>query len=210
VPSPKSRLKTLEKFKKEGLATGMFLLPVLPFVTDTPQQIESSVQAAHEIGVDFIIFGGLTLKEGRQQSYFLNRVQEKYPDLAEEYVDLYPGHQWGQANRRYYDSIYTTFNNVAKAYQMPQRIPPALFQDLLDMNDLVVVLLEHIDYFLKSKGRSSPYGYAAFSVSRLEEPVASHRGKLQRLRGIGPHVERVIHEILETGQSSLYKQLSGL
>jgi DNA repair photolyase len=209
VPAPSLRLKTLVRFKREGLATGMFLLPVLPFVTDTAERIEASVHAAKEAGVDFVIFGGLTLKEGRQQSFFLERLREKYPHLTEPYVNLYPGHEWGQADGRYYDSIYATFHEVAKDLKMPKRIPPAFFRGVLDQNDLVVVLLEHIDYFLKSERRSSPFGYAALSISRLREPVASHKGKLQRLRGIGPYVEKVIHEILETGHASLYDRLSG-
>gem|GEM_PF-5798725 len=37
-----------------------------------------------------------------------------------------------------------------------KRIPLALFQHVLSDNDLVVVILEHIDYFLKSEGKTSP------------------------------------------------------
>lgn len=99
---------------------------------------------------------------------------------------------------------------MAKTYKVPRRIPPALFQDLLDENDLVVVLLEHIDYFLKSEGCVSPFGNAAYSIANLNASVTSQKGQLQRLHGIGPYVERVIHEILETGHASLYAQLSGL
>lgn len=209
VPSPNQRLKTLARFKRAGLAAGMFLLPVLPFVTDKAEQIEAAVRAAKETGLDFVIFGGLTLKEGRQQDFFLDRVRQKFPGLADKYVELYPGHRWGLPQGRYCDSIHAAFNRIAHAYKIPTRIPPAFFQDMLDVNDLVVVFLEHIDYFLKSEGRSSPYGYAAISVSRLQDPLGSQKGGLQRLRGVGPHVERVIHEILETGHSSLYDRLSG-
>ncbi|OYD15071.1 hypothetical protein CH333_06600, partial [candidate division WOR-3 bacterium JGI_Cruoil_03_44_89] len=67
VPSPTERLKTLAFFKKEGIACGMFLLPVIPFVTDTPELMEEAVRKAVEVGLDFIIFGGMTLKEGRQK-----------------------------------------------------------------------------------------------------------------------------------------------
>lgn len=36
---------------------------------------------------------------------------------------------------------------------MPVRIPPALYSDILSENDLVVVILEHIDYLLKQEGK---------------------------------------------------------
>ncbi len=208
VPSPNRRLKTLETFKRKGLFTGMFLLPVLPYLTDTAEQIESSVRAGKEAGVDFVIFGGLTLKAGRQQSHFLGRLKAKRPELLGEYLNISPGHEWGQADKTYCDSIYRTFNRVAQAYKMPRRVPPALFQDLLDENDRIVVMLEHIDYFLRSEGRVSPFGNAAYSIASLNSSVTSQRGQLQRLRGIGPHVERVIHEILDAGRSSLYSRLA--
>jgi len=50
---------------------------------------------------------------------------------------------------------------------MPTRIPPALYSDIFSKNDLVVVILEHIDYLLKLEGKKSPYGFAAYSISQL-------------------------------------------
>ncbi len=66
VPPPAERLKTLALFKEQGFACGMFLMPVIPFVTDTKGLIEQAVKRGAEIGVDFIIFSGMTLKQGRQ------------------------------------------------------------------------------------------------------------------------------------------------
>jgi hypothetical protein len=43
-------------------------------------------------------------------------------------------------------------------------IPPHLYKDILDINDLVIVTLEHIDYLLKFRGIKSPYGYSAYSI----------------------------------------------
>ncbi|MHC1604482.1 MAG: hypothetical protein ACXQTP_00720 [Candidatus Methanofastidiosia archaeon] len=65
----------------------------------------------------------------------------------------------------YYSSLNFLFNKIAKKYDMPKRIPPALYKDILNENDLVVVILEHIDYLLKLEGKKSPYGYAAYSTS---------------------------------------------
>ena len=59
VPSPSERLDTIQFFKKEGIACGMFLLPVIPFVSDTPEMIEDSIKNAKHAGVDFILFGGI-------------------------------------------------------------------------------------------------------------------------------------------------------
>jgi len=207
VPSPSERLRTLAFFKKEGIACGMFLLPVIPFLTDTSELMEETVKQARNVGVDFTIFGGMTLKEGRQSDYFLDVLKKKYPELIPEYRNIYGGNRWGQATGEYYNSINSKFNAIAKKYEMPKRIPPALYTDILWENDLVIVILEHIDYLLKLEGKPSPFGYAAYSISKLKEPLSTMKRELRKLRGVGKTTENVIIEILETGRSSYYEKL---
>jgi len=207
VPSPSERLKTLALFKSKGIACGMFLLPVIPFITDKPELMEESVRKATEVGLDFVIFGGMTLKDGRQKDYFFNVLKEHYPDLITGYQKIYTGDKWGSASGEYYDSINLTFNRIAKKYKMSKRIPHALFKDILSENDLVIVTLEHIDYLLKLEGKRSPYGYAAYSISKLKEPLSTMKGELRKLKGVGRTTEGIILEILETGNSSYYEKL---
>ncbi len=207
VPSPSERLKTLTFFKNEGIACGMFLLPVIPFITDTPELMEETIRKASEVGLDFIIFGGMTLKEGRQKDYFFKTLRNKYPKLMGEYENIYQKNKWGEAAGEYYNSINLTFDIIVKKYKIPPRIPLALYKDVLEENDLVVVILEHIDYLLKLKGRTSPYGYAAYSISQLKEPLSSMKRELKRVNGVGKVTESIILEILKTRSSSYYKKL---
>ncbi|MFH1319699.1 MAG: helix-hairpin-helix domain-containing protein [Bacteroidota bacterium] len=81
-----------------------------------------------------------------------------------------------------------------------------LLKEILSENDLVVVILEHIDYLLKMDGKDSPYGYAAYSISQLKTPLSSMKGELQKLKGVGRITESIILEILETGDSSYYRK----
>lgn len=208
VPTPSERLATLAYFKKEGITSGMFLLPVIPFITDMPEKIEETVKKAKQLGLDFIVFGGMTLKPGKQKTHFLNILKKHYPDLIFQYEDLYTWDKWGNAKHEYYNSLNMVFNTVAKKYKMPRRIPVSLFQKLLTENDLVVIILEHLDYFLKSEGKTSPYGYAAYTISRLKRPLKNMTTSLTKLKGIGPTTERIILEILRTGRSSYYQKLA--
>ena len=207
VPPPSRRLETLALFKKEGIPCGMFLLPVIPFITDAPGMMEETVRNAHPVGVDFIIFGGMTLKEGRQKQFFLNVLRERYPRLVEEYEDVYKRDKWGQATGDYYERINLTFSRIARKYGIPTRIPPRLYRNILCENDLVIVMLEHIDYLLRLEGRRSHYGYAAYAISKLDEPLSTIRDRLRSIKGVGEKTEDVILEILETGGSSLYEKL---
>jgi hypothetical protein len=200
-------LNTISFFKNEGIACGMFLLPVIPFLTDTPELLEQTVSRAKEAGVDFVIFGGMTLKEGRQQDYFFDALKRTHPELIVEYRNIYRGSEWGEATREYYSLISQRFNSIAQKYKMPRRMPPVLYRDILEQNDLVVVILEHIDYLLKLEGKSSSFGYAAYSISQLKEPLSTMKGELQKIKGVSKAIEPAILEILETGSSAYYEKL---
>jgi hypothetical protein len=207
VPPPSERLQTIEFCKQKGLACGMFLLPVIPFITDKPEFIKEAVRKASEVAVDFIIFGGMTLKEGRQKDYFYQRLEEIYPDLLPEYHLIYKNDKWGNAISEYYDTIQQAFGIIADKYHVPKRIPPRLFRDLVSENNLVIIILEHLDYLLKLKGKPSPYGYAANSISKLHEPLSTMKNQLQEIKGVGEVTERIILEILETSSSAYYETL---
>ncbi|MCD4832173.1 MAG: radical SAM protein [Bacteroidales bacterium] len=207
VPPATERLETISFFKKEGFPVGVFMMPVIPFITDLPDQMENSIRKFKEAGVDFIIFGGMTLKEGRQQDYFYKVLKENYPDLLHQYEMIYKGDKWGGASHQYYESINKLFLELACKYQISKRIPAKLYNQVIDQNDVVAVILDQMDYILKQKGQKSPYGYAAYSVSQLKEPITEHLNKLQNLSGVGPVTEKIILEILETGTSGCYEKL---
>jgi DNA repair photolyase len=207
VPSPTERLETITFFKKEGIACGMFLLPVIPFVTDKTELMENAVKKVKDAGVDFIIFGGMTLKDGKQKDYFYNALNKNYPNLVSEYQKIYHGNKWGEATEEYYRSINSRFDTIAKKYRIPVRMPLALYSDILSKDDLVIVILEQIDYLLKMQGKSSSFGYAAYSISQLEEPLSTMKEKLRTIKGVGTETEKIILEILETGKSAYHEKL---
>jgi len=207
VSPPSERLKTIEFFKSQGISSGMFLLPVIPFITDITNIMEETIKQAKNVGVDFIIFGGMTLKEGRQKTYFLNALDKIYPDLMHKYCNIYKEDKWGHPISDYLNSINTTFDLLAKKYKISKRIPLHLFQNILNENDLVIVILEQVDYLLRLKGKSSPFGYAAYSISKIKEPLSEIKGNLKDIKGIGSKTEKMILEILDTKTLRYYEKL---
>ena len=102
VPLPSERLKTIEKLKKMGFTCGMFLMPVIPFLTDTPQKINEALRQAKKEGIDFIIFGGMTLKIGRQRDFFIRTLETYEPNLIQKYNKLYAhANKWGNAPQKF-------------------------------------------------------------------------------------------------------------
>jgi len=207
VPSPQDRLETIALFKEKGFACGMFLMPVIPFITDTKEILGRTIQDAKDIGVDFIIFSGMTLKDGKQKHYFLDTLQRYYPHLLPEYQMIYKTNVWGQAIQDYYDSITQTFTVLMNQWKIPKRIPPELYKKFLNENDLVIVILEHLDYLLKLEGKKSPFGYAAYSLSQIQVPLSTMFYQLRNIKGVGETTEKIIQEILKTGSSTIYERL---
>jgi len=207
VPSPSERLETLAFFKQENIHCGVFLLPVVPLKTDTAELIDDAVKKVEEAGADFIIVGGMTLKEGKQKSYFLDRIEKHHPGITAKYQSIYRGGKWGEPIEEYYNRLNETFRNVTGKYSISTVIPPAIYRDILDKNDLVVVMLEQIDYLLRLHGRKSTFGYAAYSISQLKIPVSEMIGSMTGIKGVSKIVENIISEILQKGNSSYYERL---
>ena len=72
---------------------------------------------------------------------------------------------------------------------------------------MAVVLLEHIDYLLKPQGKTSSFGYPAYPLSQLKEPLSSMKAELTKIKGVGEAAQPITLEILRTGSSFCYEQL---
>jgi len=207
VPTPDERLETIKFFRKEKVSCGMFLLPVIPFITDKTDLLEESIIHAKQAGVDFIIFGCMTLKEGKQREYFLNKIKDYDINLIRKYKEIYKNDRWGTPISNYYESFNKKFFKLAKKHNVPVRIPIYIFKNILDENSLVIVILEHLDYLLKLQGRSSPYSYSAYSISKLNEPISNMKDNLKDIKGVGKTTEKIILDILKNKTSSYYENL---
>lgn len=205
---PSERLASIKKFKGEGVPCGIFLLPVIPFITDDMGHIKAVIDAAEDVGADFVIFGGMTLKEGRQKSYFYKELERYYPDLIPEYEKIYQGDRWGNATSEYYGRIENRFQDALRGSGVPPRMPLRLFKDIVNMNDRVCVMLEHMDYLMRAAGKMSSYGKAAYQISKLQAPI-ERMEDLTSIDNVGARTAAIIEEIIETGTSNYYERLMG-
>jgi DNA repair photolyase len=210
---PSARLDMVKRAKGAGLACGVYLLPVIPFITDTPEMIGRSFRAVRDAGADFIIFGGMTLKEGRQREHF-TRALAAYEGaghaegaLSHQYDILYRGDKWGNPVSEYSAMLHELLFAAAGRFGIPVRMPPSIFGPVLDMNGRVQVILEHMDYIRRNRGLKSTFGYAARGIAKLEGPVTVMRKRLREISGIGPSTELLVREIIDTGTSLQYEKM---
>lgn len=59
--SPHQRLNLIKELNQEGFLAGVNAIPVLPFLSDTEEELERIISAAKGSDADYILVGGLTL-----------------------------------------------------------------------------------------------------------------------------------------------------
>lgn len=91
APSPGRRLAALEALSRAGVFSGVLLMPVLPFLEDTEENVRAVVDSAARAGARFIYGAmGVTMREG-QRDHLLQALDRAFPgqELGERYRHRY-------------------------------------------------------------------------------------------------------------------------
>ncbi len=84
------RFEALMKLRENGIETVVWLVPILPFINDTEENIKGLLHMCVEANVYGIVcFGmGLTLREGSRE-YFYKQLDKKFPGIKQKYIKKY-------------------------------------------------------------------------------------------------------------------------
>jgi len=90
VCNTRRRIEVLEKMQERGIPTIVWITPILPFINDTRENVETILKECARVGVKGIIdFGmGLTLREGDRE-YFYAALDKYFPGLKKRYIETY-------------------------------------------------------------------------------------------------------------------------
>lgn len=85
VCNSSERWKAMEQLSNAGLFVGTLLTPILPFLTDSEENIKNVIRLSAENGAKFVFsMGGVTLREN-QREYFFEKLDQLFPNLKEKY-----------------------------------------------------------------------------------------------------------------------------
>lgn len=90
TPSTQARLDTVRALADAGFRVGVFLMPVMPHLTDSIAAIDHALARIAEAGADHVIYGALHLRPG-VKPWFMQWLSQYRPDLLSSYRALYPG-----------------------------------------------------------------------------------------------------------------------
>ena len=85
---PRQRLRALSKLVDAGINAGVGMAPILPGLSDQPEQLEEVVKAAREAGATSIWANLLYLRPGTRE-HFLEALANDWPEELERYERLY-------------------------------------------------------------------------------------------------------------------------
>jgi DNA repair photolyase len=113
APAPQKRLEALKACSDKGFLCGVNAMPLLPFITDTDEELERTVVAAKQNGANYILIAGLTLfgNDERDSKQLVFRfLRNHYPHLSEKYEKMYgpvsyPSWQYQQELKKRADTI---------------------------------------------------------------------------------------------------------
>jgi DNA repair photolyase len=87
---PRQRLRALSTLVEAGVSASVGMAPLLPGLSDGPEQIERVVHAAREAGACGISANLLYLRPGTRE-HFLACLERDWPELLPRYEELYAG-----------------------------------------------------------------------------------------------------------------------
>ena len=87
---PRQRLRAVKELVDAGIKVGVGMAPILPGISDRPEQLREVVQAAREAGATGVWTNILFLRPGTRE-HFLEHLAEDWPELVPHYEGLYKG-----------------------------------------------------------------------------------------------------------------------
>ena len=125
APPSSRRFEALRALSGAGITTGVLLMPVLPWITDDPQNIREIVQKAARAGVKYVFNGGkkmfgLTMRD-RQREYFYKQLDQIFPGLSARYRKTY-GYDYG-CNSPLAELLWEEFVRTCRECEVEYRMP---------------------------------------------------------------------------------------
>lgn len=90
TPTVSARLATVRAARELGIGCDVFLMPVLPYLTDSQAHLEDAIRRAAEAGASRVLYSALHLRPGVKQ-WFFEWLGREYPELVPRYRGLYRG-----------------------------------------------------------------------------------------------------------------------
>src|SRR5579875_2184048 len=121
APAPERRLEVCAALTARGLGCGVLMGPILPFLTDSPAQLEATVRQIAAAGATMISPIVLHLRPGARE-WFLRWLRAEHPGLVPLYRGLYGDGSY--APRAYQERVCGQVRELAQRFGAGRAVQP--------------------------------------------------------------------------------------
>jgi DNA repair photolyase len=124
TPHPRRRMEAVAALNDAGIPCGILMAPILPGISDRPEQMRAVVEAAIEAGATHVSPIMLHLRPGVREE-FMPWLEEHHPDLVRRYRLMYTNAYGPAAERRAIGARVGRLIDEAGGLRPPSHPPPA-------------------------------------------------------------------------------------
>ena len=102
--TPQARLRALRALRQAGIEAGIFVMPILPGLTDAVPDLEAVVKAARQHGASYLGANVLFLRDASRKAFY-EFLKRRYPGLYPRYRRLYGRRSYAESSYRHQISV---------------------------------------------------------------------------------------------------------
>ncbi|GAA1489297.1 DNA repair photolyase [Brachybacterium sacelli] len=99
TPTTAARLATVRAAADAGFRVTVFLMPIMPWLTDSDAQLDEALARIAEAGAAHVVYGALHLRPGAKE-WFLEWIEREHPELVTGYRRFYEHASYAPAGYR--------------------------------------------------------------------------------------------------------------
>ena len=120
---PAIRQQTVKKALAADIYTGISMMPLLPYISDTTESLNEMFQTFSSLGVKYLMPATITLFGGGpadSRTLMLKAIEKHYPELLTKYKKFFGSSH--QMPTYYQNAFAKKMKEMGKEYQLPSRI----------------------------------------------------------------------------------------
>ncbi|MGO2716121.1 MAG: Rv2578c family radical SAM protein [Brevibacterium aurantiacum] len=115
TPTTTARLATVRAAANLGFNVTVFLMPVMPKLTDSMDHLDAALSAIKEAGASRVVYGALHLRPGARE-WFFEWLEREHPELLPRYRRMYAKSSY--ASKEYRAWLSRRINPLIDAYDL--------------------------------------------------------------------------------------------
>lgn len=114
------RLEAIEHLAKNGIIAGVLMDPLIPYITDTKENVQEMVKKAKHYGAKYIYISTQVTMADVQRDYFYQEAEKHYPGISEKYKEKFKNyyHCRSPQSKKLWDIFVETCEKEGITYDM--------------------------------------------------------------------------------------------